>query len=489
MSIERKRDEILKEKAIRIQKLEQLKNLNIEPYPYKFRRTHLAQEIHKLAENGEFPDSVATAGRIIARREHGKTTFFHLSDASGKIQLYFRQDTLGEKFRLLKLLDIGDFLGVSGKVFKTKTGETTILVNDWTLLSKALHPLPEKWHGLSDIETRYRQRYLDLIANPLGKEVFIKRAKIINLIRQFLDNRGYIEVETPVLQPIYGGAAARPFKTNYNVLNSEMYLRISDELYLKRLIIGGIEKVYEIGKDFRNEGLDRFHNPEFTAIEIYEAYSDYYDMMDLTEELFRFLAQKLFNKTEITFNEKMIDFGKPFKRIRFIDALKEELAVNPLTLSEDDFNKLCERYRIEGREKLSKGRLLDKLFSLSVQKELIEPTFVLDYPQITTPLAKAHRTDKDLCERFELIIDGIELANAFSELNDPIGQKERFLEQIKGNEEFCVLDEDFITALEYGMPPCGGLGLGIDRIVMLFTDKDSIRDVILFPQLRSDEKR
>ncbi|MEO0092647.1 MAG: lysine--tRNA ligase [candidate division WOR-3 bacterium] len=498
-------EELAKEREIKLKKVAQLRSLGICPYPYRFQRTHLASEVTENFAKLE-KESVRVAGRLIAKREHGKTIFGHLTDISGKIQIYLRQDCLGERFNLLDLLDVGDWVGVEGEVFKTKTGEITVLVKSFEILAKALRPMPEKWHGLKDIETRYRFRYLDLIANPQAKEIFLTRTKIINLIRQFLNERGFVEVETPVLQPIYGGAAAKPFQTFYHALDQNMFLRISDELYLKRLIIGGIDKVYEIGKDFRNEGIDRFHNPEFTQVEIYEAYADYNDMMRLVEELFKFIALNLYGKTnfvyrmkkvkrvwdckkntfvdEIYYEDKNIDLAKSWRRLKFVDALQEKLGENPLGHSLASLKKLGEKFGIatEGIHSLSK--MLDKLFSELIQDDIVEPTFVCDHPQVTTPLAKTHRNNPELVERFEPIICGIELGNAFSELTDPVEQRQRFETSIKMNEEYATLDEDFIAALEYGMPPCGGLGLGIDRMVMLFTNTESIRDVILFPQLR-----
>jgi lysyl-tRNA synthetase class 2 len=485
----RMNEELAKEREIKIAKVERLRALGIKPYPYRFERTHQTEAIINNFDklSGE-KTNVRISGRLVAKREHGKTIFGQIADGQGKIQIYLRQDFLGEKFQLLELLDVGDHIGVEGEVFKTKTGEITILVKSFEFLAKALRPMPEKWHGLKDVETRYRSRHLDLIANPEAKKIFLIRTKIINLIRQFLNERGFVEVETPVLQPIYGGAAANPFQTFYNALDQKMFLRISDELYLKRLIVGGIDKVYEVGKDFRNEGFDRFHNPEFTQVEIYEAYSDYTDIMKLVEELFKFISLKLFGKTEITYKDRNIDLGKPWHRLKFVDSLKEKLGLDPLSDSLEALKKIGTKLGIEMTGIQSKGKVLDKLFSELVQKDIFEPTFVIDHPRITTPLAKTHRENPELVERFEPIICGIELGNAFSEATDPVEQRKRFEEQIKLNEEFATLDEDFIQALEYGMPPCGGLWLGVDRMVMLFTNTDSIREVILFPQLRSELK-
>jgi len=475
-------------KSIRLAKLEKLAQAG---FPYRFDRTHNNSDIIKHFDQlSESKQTVKIAGRLISKREHGKTKFGHLLDQSEKIQVYFRKDYLVDTYDNLDLVDIGDLLGIEGEVFKTHTGEITVVVKAYTVLSKSLHPLPEKWHGLKDVEIKYRQRYLDLIANPESKKILLNRSYILSLMREFFNAKGFIEFETPVLQPIYGGAAAKPFETFYNVLEEKMFLRISDELYLKRLIIGGIEKVYEIGKDFRNEGLDRFHNPEFTQLEVYEAYQDYNDMMSLVEELFRFLCQKLFQTTTIKYKDKTLDFGKSWNRINFCDALNEKtdldiLSADPKQIEEKAIELGILDKAAYPRPTLSK--LLDKLFSHLIQKDIIEPTFVIDHPKITTPLARVHRKNPLLVERFEPIICGIEIGNAFSELNDPIEQKKRFDEQLTRQEEFATLDEDFIRALEYGMPPTAGLGLGIDRIVMILTNSDSIRDVIPFPQLRKEQ--
>lgn len=466
-------------------KLSRLREQGVLPYAYRFEQTHLAVELQEKFDELQHNNEVKIAGRLVSRRRHGKTQFAHLQDRSGKMQIYFRQDTLGqENYELLELLDIGDILGVRGEVFKTKTGEVTVHVREWQLLAKSLYPLPEKFHGLRDVETRYRQRYLDLLVNSDSRRVFEIRTQIVRFIRQFLDERGFFEVETPVLQPIYGGATAMPFQTYYHVLEQEMFLRISDELYLKRLIVGGLERVYEIGKDFRNEGLDRFHSPEFTQLELYQAYADYYDMMVLVEDLFKFLAQKLYGKTEVEYAGYRIDFGKPWRRLRFVEALREKIDVNPLELSDSMLVKVAARFGIEIKPGTSRAKVVDKLFSELIQDKLIEPTFVIDYPKETTPLARVHREDNQLVERFEPVAGGMELGNAFSELNDPLEQRKRFEDAVKRNEEFATRDDDYCRALGYGMPPTGGLGIGIDRLVMLFTNQDSIRDVILFPQLK-----
>lgn len=473
---------------IRIEKLKKLTDQGIIPYPYRFPRTHSSQEvINNLDQLTADKTMIRIAGRLVARREHGKTVFGQIEDGAGRIQIYLRKDTLGDRFDLLELFDIGDFLGIEGEAFRTRTGEPTVFVHSFELLSKALKSLPEKWHGLKDTEIRYRQRYLDLIANPEVRTVFTLRTKIINLIRQFLNDRGYLEVETPILQPLYGGAAARPFETHYHALDQNVFLRIADELYLKRLIIGGFERVYEVGKDFRNEGLDRFHNPEFTQIELYEAYKDYTDMMQLVEELFHHLARILTGSPQLSYQGTAIDFSKHWRRISFLDSLVEKTKTpNLLHLPETDCAALATRFGIEVQPQTTKPKILDKLFSELVQKNIVEPTHVTDHPKLLSPLAKTHRLDPERVERFEPIVCGIELGNSFSELNDPLEQRRRFERQTAEREEYANIDEDFLTALEHGMPPCAGLGLGIDRLVMLFTNTDSIREVILFPQLKPE---
>jgi len=473
----------------RLKKLDKLKELGVNPYPYKFDRSHTFQEIKaqfdKLSQTEE---KIRTCGRIITVRGHGKTLFATLSDEYERIQIYVRRDKLKEKFDLFQYFDSGDFIGVIGNVFKTKTGEITILVDEYVLLSKSLRPLPEKWHGLKDIEIRYRQRYLDLIANPEVRDAFRKRTQVISLMRSFLDERGFVEVETPVLQSIYGGAAANPFKTYYNALEQDMFLRIADELYLKRLIVGGLEKVYEVCRDFRNEGIDRMHNPEFTMLELYQAYADYDDIMELVEQLIEYLVGKLNNGKKIKFIDSEIEFRLPFKRVRYTEALNDKLGIDVLAVKESEIDKQCERHGID-HKKLSMGSKIDKLFSELVQRDLVEPTFVIDYPKMISPLAKTHRNDERLVERFELIVFGVEIANAFSELNDPMEQRKRFEAQIAHREEgIRQIDEDFIIALEHGMPPAGGIGIGIDRLCMVLLNQPSIRDVILFPQLRPEKR-
>ncbi|MEO0085469.1 MAG: lysine--tRNA ligase [candidate division WOR-3 bacterium] len=478
------------DREVRMAKLAKLREQGVQPFAWRWPRTHRAKQVLASAGEGEVPAGleVSVAGRLMSRREHGKTQFAHIQDESGRIQLYLRRDTLGEEaFGRLELLDIGDFVGARGEVFRTKTGEVTVNVKELVLLAKSLRPLPEKFHGLKDVETRYRQRYLDLIVNPESRQVFLLRTRLVALVRRFLDERGFVEVETPILQPIYGGAAARPFQTFYNVLEQQMYLRISNELYLKRLIVGGLEKVYEIGKDFRNEGLDRTHNPEFTQIELYQAYADYSDIMALVEELFRFLAVELTGGTEVEFSGHRLDFGRPWQRLEFVPTLEARIEADPLKLSREMLIKVAARFGIEASPDISRAKLLDKLFSELIQDHIVDPTFVLNHPKVTTPLAKEHRENPELVERFEPVVCGMELGNAFSELNDPLEQRRRFEDGVAQNEEFATVDEDYCAALEYGMPPTGGLGLGIDRIAMLFSGCDSIRDVVLFPQLRKEQ--
>lgn len=475
---------------VRREKLEKLKELGIDPYPYSFVRTHFSADIvngfDSLSASGQ---TVKIAGRILTLRLHGKSLFFHCLDGKGKIQVYVKSDMVGpERFALFDLVDLGDFIGVTGTVFKTHTGEITIRATDFVLLAKSLHPLPEKWHGLQDKELRYRQRYVDLFSTPGIKEIFIKRAKIIKAIRDYLDAHEFVEVETPVLQPIYGGASARPFITHHNAMDIDLYLRIADELYLKRLIVGGFEKVYEFCKDFRNEGMDRNHNPEFSMLELYVAFWDYNDVMNLLEEMLNSVANSALGANIITYNEHQIDLTPPWKRVSLLDAIEEKIGVNLLTKSTDEIWKIATNLELKANLVKHKGKLIEAIFEEKVQPFLIAPTFVMDYPVEMSPLAKKHRSNPSLTERFELFIGAAEVANAFSELNDPLDQKQRFEEQMKlrkaGDEEAQVLDEDYLRAMEYGMPPTGGLGVGIDRLVMLLCDQRSIRDVILFPQMK-----
>ncbi len=435
---------------------------------------------------------VSVAGRVITLRPMGKALFAHLQDATGKLQIYLRQDIVGEdSFKdFEELVDPGDILGVRGRLFRTNTGELTVEVKEWFLLAKSLHPLPEKWHGLKDVEVRYRQRYLDLIANEHARKVFFLRSRLISEIRRFLDSKGFLEVETPILQPIASGANAKPFITYHNYLEQNLYLRIAPELYLKRLIVGGINRVYELGKNFRNEGVDTTHNPEFTMLEFYCAYWDYKDLMVFTEELFSYLLNQLVGGLRITYQGKGLDFTPPFKRYRYFELLEEKTGKDKDFFLRDveGLRKLAKEVGVPKAETLTHAKLIDKVFDLLVEDELWRPCFVIDFPKLLSPLAKTHREDPDLVERFELFVAGKEIANAYTELNDPVEQRERFLEQLKekemGDEEAMAMDDDFIRALEYGMPPTAGEGIGIDRLVMLLADVDSIREVILFPALR-----
>jgi lysyl-tRNA synthetase class 2 len=477
----------------RLRKLKELQDRGGTPYRYD--RTHSAREIsEQCATLSEAETEVRAAGRIFSLRCHGRTSFAHIGDETGKIQIYLREDELGEKIYrdLLDILDIGDFLGVAGSVFTTKTGEVTIRVREVVPLVKSLHPLPEKWHGLRDTETRYRHRYLDLMMNEDVRARFVERSRIIRYIRRFLDERGYLEVETPILQPQYGGAFAQPFVTHHKALDTTLYLRIADELYLKRLLVGGYEKVYEISKDFRNEGIDRYHNPEFTMLELYQAYVDYTDMMDLVEELVEGLVVVLHGSPQVSYQNTTIDYRRPWKRVSFCEVV-EEVCGQPVCGAPGDY--LLEYCRNAGLEVTGQehvAQLVDKIYSERVQTGIIQPTFVLDYPKELSPLAKQHRLHHDLVERFEVVVSSIEIANAFSELNDPLEQRRRLEDQNRMRERGMVeaenIDEDFLMALEYGMPPAGGLGIGIDRLVMLLTDAPSIRDVVIFPQLRPLER-
>lgn len=471
----------------RKEKLDKIKSMGLSPYPYNFKRTHFSSQIKDMFLELENKD-VKICGRIVTRRMHGKACFVDLKDAKGKIQVYFRADILNEKYEIVKLLDLGDFIGVQGNVFKTHTGEITILSKDVMVLSKSLRPLPEKWHGIKDIEIKYRYRYLDLLSDEDSMDRFIKRTRIIGLIREFFLNEGFVEVETPILQPVYGGALAKPFKTMYNVLKREYYLRIANELYLKRLVIGGMEKVFEMGKMFRNEGLDRFHNPEFTNLEAYWAYADYYDMMELVERLFSFLLKNIFGTNRIKFQDDEIIFPEKWERIKYFDVIREETSVDFMPLDFEGTKIKAKELGVNTDNKFTKGKILDAVFDKFVQPHLLNPTFVMDYPMDISPLAKKHREIDGLVERFEPFIARMEIGNAYSELNDPEEQKERFISQNelrkKGDFETESFDEDFIKAMSYGMPPMGGLGLGVDRIIMLLLNCDSIRDIILFPQLK-----
>jgi lysyl-tRNA synthetase class 2 len=466
----------------------ELKELSdmISAMPYSYKVSDFSGEI-----KGSYPKyenkKVNVAGRIIAVRKSGKLVFADLLDKSGKIQIYFDYSVIGEKaFGNAKRLNAGDMIGAKGTVFKTKPGEISVKAEEYTMLAKAMRTLPEKWHGLQDVETRYRKRHLDLIMNEEIREVFIKRSKVVSLMRNFLESKGFLEFETPIIQPMYGGADAEPFKTRVNTLNEEHYLRIADELYLKRLIIGGFDRVYEICRDFRNEDLDSTHSPEFTMVEWYQAYADYNDMMELTEGMLNYIAKELFGKHEIEYQGKEISFKAPFKRVYFMDSIKEKTGKDPLKLSDEELFKLAEKHGVRFEKgKRNRAHAYGKLLETLVQPELIQPTFVMDFPRETSPLTRTKRGNPDLVERFELYIDGVELANSYSELQNPIIQKQNFEDEQKkakaGDKDAEPLDMDFVEAMEHGMPPTGGLGLGIDRLVMLLTNRSSIKEEILFP--------
>ena len=476
---------------IRRDKLEKLKQEGKNPFEIrKFNRTHTSQEIVDNYDALEGKD-VTVAGRMMGKRIMGKASFCHIQDGDGRIQSYVSINELGEEsYKQFKEDDIGDIIGITGFVFKTKTGEISIHAKEVTLLSKSLRPLPEKFHGLKDTDLRYRQRYVDLIMNPEVKTTFLTRIKILKEIKNILDEKGYLEVETPILNTIAGGATARPFITHHNSLDIDMYLRIANELYLKRLIVGGFDKVYEMGRMFRNEGMDIKHNPEFTNIELYASYQDYHDMMDITEELVSKTAQKVLGTTKITYQDVEIDLTPAWKRISMIDSIKEQTGVDFNTIeSDEEAKKVAEELKVElDPIKLTRGEIINQVFEAKVEDTLIQPTFVYDYPVEVSPLTKRKPEDPRLTERFELFIGGREYANAYSELNDPIDQYERFKKQVEvrdaGDEEANMMDEDFVNALEYGMPPTGGLGIGIDRLIMLLTNSASIRDVLLFPTMK-----
>lgn len=493
--IEEKKDD---QAQSRIEKLERIKALGINPYPTRFERTHTNREALALFPEGEshLPPlpPVQLAGRITAMRFMGKASFFDIRDGTARIQAYFKRDTLGEeRYEFLRNFDLGDFIGVRGNLFKTRTGEITVQVSEYWLLAKALLPLPEKWHGLTDVEKRYRQRYLDLIANEEVRRIFEIRSKAISAMRRFLDGRGFMEVETPVLQPVAAGALAKPFTTHHHALDRDLYLRIATELHLKRLIVGGFEKVYEIGRVFRNEGISVKHNPEFTTLECYQAYADYRDMMELTETMVASIAREVLGTLQVKFGNETIDLTPPWPRISLREAIRERSGI--------DFEQFPDAASLEARIResglpvdpgLSWAKLVDHLLSETVERRLIQPTFLVDYPVELSPLAKRKPGEEHLVERFEGFCGGMEIANAFSELNDPLDQRARFADQERmraefGDEEMERTDTDFLTALEHGMPPTGGLGVGVDRLVMILTGQSSIREVILFPQLRTKE--
>lgn len=483
----------------RFEELKELNEKGIQPFAYSYEVDAYSRSIKENFEQYENKD-VSIAGRIMAIRRMGKASFAHIQDKEGRIQFYLKKDDVGESYDIFKLLDIGDIVGVTGFVFKTKTGEISVHAKSFSLLAKSIRPIPIAkeavdengnkvvYDQFADKELRYRQRYVDLIVNPGVREVFLLRSKIVSEIRRFLDDRGLVEVETPILQPLYGGASARPFITHHNALDVDLYLRIADELYLKRLIVGGFDAVYEISKDFRNEGMDRTHNPEFTMLELYVAFKDYNWMMSFVEEMVCNMAQKVFGKTEFEIEGQLVNFNPPWKRISMVDEIKDKTGIDVLAASQEELIGELKKLHVEIKGGESKGKLIDLLFEATIQSELIQPTFVIDYPVELSPLAKKHRTREGLVERFEGFVLGREICNAFSELNDPIDQKNRFEDQSKmrdeGDDEAHQIDEDFVRALEYGMPPTAGLGVGIDRLVMLLTNQSSIRDVILFPQMK-----
>jgi lysyl-tRNA synthetase class 2 len=497
------------QEQIRRASLDELRKLGINPYPAAEYKTNVfAQDIlnNYNPEKNNFND-VSLAGRIMSRRIMGNASFAELMDSSGRIQIYLRRDDIcpGEDKTMYNtvfkhLLDIGDIIGVKGHVFKTQMGETTVHVDEFTVLSKSIRPLPivkEKdgimFDAVTDPEMRYRQRYVDLIINPQVRDVFRKRTRIIHSMRELFDSKGYLEVETPILQPIPGGAAARPFITHHNTLDMPLYLRVANELYLKRLIVGGFEGVYEFAKDFRNEGMDRTHNPEFTVMEIYVAYKDYNWMMSFTEEIVKKAVLDLHGKTEILYGDKLINLNPPFKRISMTDAIKENTGIDISGMDEAALRSVCDKLDVPNTASMGKGKLIDELFGAKCEHNYIQPTFIIDYPTETSPLTKMHRSNPGVTERFELMINGKEIANAYSELNDPIDQMERFQDQLrlteKGDDEAMFIDLDFIRALEYGMPPTSGMGIGIDRLTMLLTNQPSIQDVLFFPQMKPEIQR
>lgn len=470
---------------------------NVNPFGNKFVRTDLAEDL--IAQYDQFTkeeleekdDNVTIAGRVMTKRGKGKAGFAHVQDLSGQIQIYVRKDTVGEEaYDIFKSVDMGDIVGITGVMFRTKVGELSVKASELTLLTKSLRPLPEKYHGLKDVEQRYRQRYLDLITNPDSKETFILRSKIIRSMRRYLDEHAFLEVETPMMHGIPGGASARPFETYHNALEIPLYMRIAIELHLKRLIVGGMEKVYEIGRVFRNEGVSTRHNPEFTMMELYEAYADFHDVMTLTENLISHIAKEVLGSTEIQYGEETVNLEPEWRRLHIVDAVKEYTGVDFWPeMSDDEARGLAKKHGVDIQDNMTYGHVLNEFFEQKVEESLIQPTFIYGHPVEISPLAKRNEEDARFTDRFELFVVGREHANAFSELNDPIDQRERFEAQVKerdaGNDEAHLMDEDFLEALEYGMPPTGGLGIGIDRLVMLLTNSPSIRDVLLFPQMRS----
>ncbi|MDP2859570.1 MAG: lysine--tRNA ligase [Bacillota bacterium] len=479
-------------RAVRLEKLDKLRQMGVDPYGTRFDRSTCAQAIREGFDSLEGSE-VGIAGRIMALRHHGKASFADLQDQSGRIQVYVRLDDVGEfQYQVYELLDVGDIVGVKGTVFKTRRGEISVHVARIVLLSKSLRPLPEKWHGLKDVDLRYRQRYLDLVTNPDVMETFLVRSKIVRAMRNYLDARGFYEVETPTMQSIAGGTTARPFVTHHNALDIDLYLRIATELHLKRLVVGGFEKVYEIGRIFRNEGISTKHNPEFTSIELYQAYADYHDIMRLTEDMVFNIAREVLGTSTITYQGHTVDLTPPWPRIRLLDAIEQKCGVDMSSIETDDEAKqVAGRLGLKMDKVVTRATIVDKALETFVEPTLISPTFLVDYPVEVSPLARRDKDDPRFVHRFEAFAASMEFANAFSELNDPMDQMSRFVQQaserIKGDDEAHVMDEEYVMALEYGMPPTGGLGIGIDRLTMLLTDKASIRDVILFPLMRPKE--
>ena len=497
---------ISEQEKIRRECLNKILELGIDPYPAEIYEVNTTSEKIKKKFIAYSESEVVVAGRIMSRRIMGKASFIELQDKDGKIQVYVNRDEIceGEDKSMYnvvfkKLLDIGDIIGIRGSVFKTQVGEISIKASNIKLLAKSLRPLPlpkkdsegNIYDAFTDAEKRYRQRYVDLVVNPEVKEVFIKRTKITNTMRSFLNNKGYLEVETPILQPIYGGAAARPFKTHHNTLDIDLYLRIANELYLKRLIVGGFDGVYEFSKDFRNEGMSRFHNPEFTQMELYVAYKDYEWMMNLVEEMVEKVALNLYGTTEVKVGENILNFKKPWKRYTMYEVIKEFTGVDISTMEEEELKETAKKMGVIVDKSMGRGKLIDEIFGETCEAKLIQPTFITDYPVEMSPLAKKHRKQKGLVERFEAICNGKEICNAFSELNDPIDQRVRFEQQLelekRGDQEAMILDDDFVRALEYGMPPTAGLGIGIDRLTMIMTNSKSIQDVLFFPQMKPEK--
>lgn len=489
-------EELNDQMRVRREKLTELRENGIEPFGHRFDRTGTALELTQQYGDVEKEElehkniTVTIAGRVMTKRGKGKAGFAHIQDLTGQIQIYVRTDRVGEKaYEVFETTDLGDIVGVTGQLFKTKVGELSIKADSYVLLTKSLRPLPDKFHGLKDVEQRYRQRYLDLIMNMDSRKTFVMRSKILQAMRRYLDERGYLEVETPMMHSIPGGAAARPFITHHNALDMELYMRIAIELHLKRLIVGGLEKVYEIGRVFRNEGVSTRHNPEFTMIELYEAYADFQDIMELTENMIAHIAQEVLGTTKVTYGEHEVDLTPKWTRLHMVDAVKEHTGVDFWQqMTDEEARALAKEHGIEYKETMTFGHIVNEFFEQRVEDKLVQPTFVYGHPVAISPLAKKNEEDPRFTDRFELFIVGREHANAFTELNDPIDQRERFEAQVQeraeGNDEAHLMDEDFLEALEYGMPPTGGLGIGIDRLVMLLTDAPSIRDVLLFPQMR-----